>query len=285
MREIAQKPLILDGALGTELERRGFHCRLPLWSAWALIEAPDLVRRIHMDYILAGANVITTATFRTTRYALASEGWANRAGELTRLALRLAREAVDQAETDREILVAGSMAPLEDCYKAELTPEDNVLEREHRDHAENLLSAGADLLLVETQNSRREAVIATKAALATGLPVWTSLMPRSATEMFNGDSLPETAKEIAQSGVDALLFNCCTLKIAAQAFAVLRSELPAMKLGIYPNDLEGKVSPELFADWGSQFKHEASIIGGCCGIGPDHIGKLAQQLGGKSKQL
>jgi S-methylmethionine-dependent homocysteine/selenocysteine methylase len=267
--------------MGMELERRGFHCRLPLWSAWALIEAPDLVREIHKDYLLAGADVLTTATFRTTRYALDKEGLADCTGDLTRLALRLARQAVDQIEIDRDIIIAGSMAPLEDCYKPELASSKAILEREHRLNAEALLAAGADLLLVETQNSRREAVTATKAALASGLPVWTSLMPRSASEMFNGDSLIETAKEITQLGVDALLINCCEIRTAAQAFATLRIALPEMKLGVYPNDLEGKVSPELFADWGAQFKTSASIIGGCCGFGPEHIRELIKAVNKK----
>jgi S-methylmethionine-dependent homocysteine/selenocysteine methylase len=278
LQTLARKPIILDGSMGMELEHRGFHCRLPLWSAWALIEAPELVLQIHKDYLLAGADVLTAATFRTTRHALAKEGLAERAGDLTRLALRLARQAVDQVEMDRDVLIAGSIAPLEDCYKPELAPAKAVLEREHQVNAENLLAAGADLLLVETQNSRREVVIASKAALATGLPVWTSLMPRSASEMFNGDSLVDTAKEVAQLGVDALLVNCCELRIAAQAFATLRIAFPEMKLGLYPNNLEGKVSPELFADWGAQFKTSASIIGCCCGFGPEHIRELSKTL-------
>jgi homocysteine S-methyltransferase len=260
------------------LEKRGFHCRLPLWSTWALIERPDLVREIHGDYIRAGSAVLTAATFRTSRYALTGEGMADQADELTARAVKLAREAIDNENNNNDILVAGSIAPLEDCYQPDIAPVDEILTREHHANAESLKKAGVDLLLVETQNSRREARVATSAALASGLSVWTSLMPRSATEMFNGDSLNDTVRDISRLGVEAILVNCCELKIAAQAFTTLRKEFPALNLGLFPNDLEGSISPELFADWGAQFKDEAAIIGGCCGIGPDHIRQLATEL-------
>ena len=83
--------------MGMELEKRGFHCRLPLWSARALIERPELVQEIHEDYLQAGAEILTTATFRCTRNVLAKEGMAERTQELTDLAVRLVREAVENA--------------------------------------------------------------------------------------------------------------------------------------------------------------------------------------------
>jgi homocysteine S-methyltransferase len=278
MQRSAQNPLILDGSMGMELEKRGFHCRLPLWSAWALLEAPDLVLEIYRDYLKAGADILTTATFRCSKYSLEKTGIVDRFAELNRVAVQIARDAISVSRVDREISVAGSIAPLEDCYSPELAPEDSTLEYEHTIHAEMLSEAGADLLLVETQNSRREALIATKAALSTRLPVWTSLMPKSATELFNGDSLLETTREILDLNVDALLVNCCTPRVAAQAFATLRQQFPEARLGVYPNDLEGVVSPELFADWARQLAHKAAIIGGCCGIGPKHIEALIKAV-------
>src|SRR5512143_4331169 len=87
------RPVILDGALGTELERRGFETMLPLWSAKALIEAPGLVWEIHRDYVEAGAEVLTACTFRSTPYTMRKVGLEQRAEELTHQAVRLARAA------------------------------------------------------------------------------------------------------------------------------------------------------------------------------------------------
>ena len=128
-------PILLDGAMGTELQRRGADTRLPLWSARALVEAPDLVAEIHREEVEAGADVLTANTFRTHRRTLAKGGLAERSRELSALAVRLAREA---APAGRPVFVAGSIAPLEDCYRPDLVPEDAVLEREHSEQADSL---------------------------------------------------------------------------------------------------------------------------------------------------
>jgi homocysteine S-methyltransferase len=99
------RPLLLDGATGTELQRRGVNTGLPLWSARALIEAPEVLRSIHADYINAGADIITTNTFRTKRRTLERAGIGSRARELTRLAVQIARDAAQSV--DRKIFVAG----------------------------------------------------------------------------------------------------------------------------------------------------------------------------------
>ena len=87
-----QAVVLLDGAMGTELFRRGVSTRLPIWSAQALIENPQMVRQIHEDYIHAGAEIITTNTFRTTTRALNKKGLGSRAKELTELAVSLAKQ-------------------------------------------------------------------------------------------------------------------------------------------------------------------------------------------------
>jgi len=277
-------PVVLDGAMGTELERRGFNARLPLWSAWALIEAPDLVRRIHSDYVRAGARVLSAATFRCTRHTLCKAPVPQSAANLAKLAIRLAREA---AKHSADVLVAGSIAPLEDCYHPEAAPSDDVLAREHEDSARLLAEAGADLLLVETQNSRREAAIATRAARKTALPVWVSLMPRSEIELFNGDSLLDTAHAVAELGVDAILVNCCPPPVAESALRTLRKELPDMRLGVYPNfstlggrpeEFTSVLTTQAFAIWASRLAPDAAILGGCCGTTPEHIAALARVL-------
>ncbi len=289
--DFSGQPILLDGALGTELERRGFDARLPLWSAWALIEAPDLISRIHRDYVTAGAQVLTGATFRTTRYTLAKENLGAWAEDLTALAIRLARDAAADASHPAAIRIAGGIAPLADCYHPERKPPDDILKVEHEHTARLLATAGADIILVETQNTAREARIAAQAALDTGLPVWVSLMPRSATELWNGDSLTDTARMLQDLGAEAILINCCPPPIAASAFTTLSAALPAARWGVYPNfsdaegppwEFTGGLSPMAFAQWAEPLLSDAAIIGGCCGTTPDHIAALRVMINRKT---
>ena len=129
---------LLDGPLGSELAARGVSTSLPLWSAAALDSAPEVVAAIHADYAAAGARVHTTNTFRT-RPRDAGERWEL----LARRAVRLARDSVPAGHR-----VAGSIAPLADCYRPDLSPTDS--RPEHRDLARLLAEEGVDLLLCET---------------------------------------------------------------------------------------------------------------------------------------
>ncbi|MDQ3035401.1 MAG: homocysteine S-methyltransferase family protein, partial [Myxococcota bacterium] len=150
---------ILDGPLGSELDRRGVPTPLPRWSAGAIDAAPDVIAAIHRDYARAGASVATACTFRTTRRAVGDD-WER----LARRAVELARASVLPGHR-----VAGSIAPLEDCYRPELSP--GARSRvEHRELARTLADAGVDLLLCETFPHVGEALVAVEEAARTGVP-------------------------------------------------------------------------------------------------------------------
>ncbi|MFN7842312.1 MAG: homocysteine S-methyltransferase family protein, partial [Pirellula sp.] len=142
------KLLLLDGATGTELNRRGVDTGLPLWSANALTidSGLNILREVHLDYLNAGADIITTNTFRTNRRALVGKGFSAR--ELTLRAVSTAREAV--AEFGKPALVAGSVSSLEDCYRPDLVPSDDECIDEHTERIDHLVQGGIDLLLIET---------------------------------------------------------------------------------------------------------------------------------------
>src|SRR5260221_3956648 len=147
LKRLAQaRPILLDGATGTELNRRGVNTDLPLWSANALLTAPEVLGQIHADYIRAGAEMVTANTFRAHRRSLAGGGpaYGERAAELVRQAVALARAAAAPAAAGREVFVAGSQAPLEDCYSPQLVPPQAECEREHAEMAQHLAAAGAD---------------------------------------------------------------------------------------------------------------------------------------------
>jgi S-methylmethionine-dependent homocysteine/selenocysteine methylase len=272
------RPLLLDGATGTELERRGVRSALPLWSSWALLEAPDTLRAIHGDYLRAGAGALTTATFRTHARSLAAAGLEGRAAELTALAVRLAREAAE--ETRRPAFVLGSAAPLEDCYHPERVPDAAALAREHAAHAGHLVAAGADAILVETMNTRREAVAAARAAREAGADVLVSFVCGTGARLLSGEPLDEALDAVGAFEPLALGVNCLPPGAVAACLGPLRQSGRAFL--VYANlTTPGPepVSPEAYAGAALGWIREgAACVGGCCGTTPSHIAALASRL-------
>ena len=281
--------ILLDGALGTELERRHVPAPLPLWSAQALLDAPDTVRAIHEDYVRAGADILTVDTFRTTARALGKAGRAGDADRLTELAVTLAREAADRARGTRVILLAGALAPLEDCYRPELAPDAATAEKEHAEQAVRLARRGVDLILIETMNSIVEAKAALRAAKPTGVPVLVSFLCRNALQLWNGEGLADAVQAVEPLKPDAILVNCVSPDVAGDCVAEM-ARVTRIPLGCYPNagtpDLEQGTwrfdpewTPEKFAEVASGWvARGAQIVGGCCGTTPEHIRALRAAL-------
>lgn len=287
-------PVLLDGAMGTELQARGARMDAPLWSAHALVEAPALVREIHLDYLRAGAQVTTTDTFRTHARNLAAAGLHDRAAELTRLAVRLAREARDRlADDDPDAAaaarIAGSLSPLEDCFRPADSPGGRA-GPEHRRTAEALAEGGCDLLLVETMGRSDEAAAAVAATAELGLPVWLAVVARADGRLLAGESFRELVAALAGLPVQALLVNCTELgHLPAAIPALVDAAGPTdMLLGTYPHtgrqDPAGFVThateAAAFADALREWTRRAplAIVGSCCGSTPAWTAALAERL-------
>ena len=274
--------LLLDGATGTELNRRGVDTGLPLWSANALTSDTGLntLRQIHLDYLNAGADILTANTFRTHRRVLAGKG--HDARELTRRAVATAQEAV--AEFGQAARVAGSVAPLEDCYRPDLVPPDDECRAEHSERIHHLVEAGVDLLLIETMTSIREAVIAAKLATITGRPTWVSFVCDREGRILSGESVAFAAERLMPLGVNALGINCGPAHTLAKPLAELRAicgpDFPLIAYGNigYADEKDGwintdAVDPENYLHHAQTWP--AQIVGGCCGTTPGHIRKLS----------
>ncbi len=277
----ARRPLVLDGATGTELERRGVRSDLPLWSSWGLLEAPEAVRRIHLDYLHAGVDALSAATFRTHARSLAAPGLAAVAAALCALAIRLAREAAEAA--GRDALVLGSAAPLEDCYRPERVPGEDALAREHAQHARHLVRAGADAILVETINMLREGVAAVRAAREAGAEAMVSFVCDREARLLSGEPLAEAVDAVSGFAPAAVGVNCLPPVAVDPCLAVLRrSGLPVL---VYANaGAPGAPHPHATAPagyataalrWASA---GAACIGGCCGTTPAHLRALVARL-------
>jgi S-methylmethionine-dependent homocysteine/selenocysteine methylase len=287
-RLAAGPPILLDGALGTELERRGAMSALPLWSTHALLHAPELVRTIHREYVEAGAEILTANTFRTQRGTLARAGLGERAEELTRLAIRLAREAIAEAHAVRApVFVAGSSPTLEDCYRPDLVPDDDALARDHAEHAEHLALAGADLILCETLNSVREARAAARAAHDTGQPLLVSFVCGAGARLLSGENLAAGLDAVEPYSPSAVLVNCLPLRDVDACLRILAQV--GRPFGVYANlgapsepggtRWSADAQPGPFADAGVDWvARGARLAGGCCGTQPRHIAALAERL-------
>lgn len=285
-RLAAPKPLLMDGATGTELERRGAPTHAPLWSAHALIERPDWVREVHAEYVAAGAELLTANTFRTQRRSLEQAHREEDAATLTALAARLAREAARAGAAGRRVFVLGSAPPLEDCYRPDLVPDDDALAQEHLEHAANLARAGVDVVLAETMNTIREAKAAASAARAVGLPVWVSFACGESGRLLSGEKLADALTALATARPDAVLVNCLPLSRVGACLPILsQSEVP---FGVYANlgaprngGRTEAATPREFAAHAAVWREQgAHILGGCCGTTPAHIAAIAAMLGG-----
>jgi S-methylmethionine-dependent homocysteine/selenocysteine methylase len=274
---------ILDGAVGTELSRRGLSAEGPLFSAAALLDEPGraLLRRVHLDYLTAGAQVITAASFRTNPRALSRQGLASRFPELARAAVDLARAARDEAGTGA--LVAGSLAPVEDCYRPELRPPADEALAEHRLHARALAEAGCDIFIIETVAAADEGLAALRAALETGLPAWVSAQCSPLGTLLDGSPLRSFFLDAARAGAGALLINCTPPDGIDGALAAAAA--PGVPFGAYAQlgaidpasgwqgsaPLSAQEYAERAAAWAAR---GARVLGGCCGTTPAHIEAL-----------
>lgn len=281
---LAERPRVLDGAMGTELERRGACGPAPLWSAAALLDRPQTVRDIHAEYVTAGADILVANTFRTNPRTLRAAEIADRGAELNQLAVNLAREAAAAASTP--VLVGASVAPVEDCYRPELAPDESTLREEHRRNIEWIAAAAPDLVWIETISTVREARAAAVAAAETGLPFVCSFVTREDGKLLSGEPLVQAIVAVVELDPVAIGLNCIPPTAATAhlaEFAVLAGP-PIITYAHIGNEhpLPGwsvaeSASPEQYAQHARAWmRHGARIVGGCCGTTPAHVAAVAR---------
>ncbi|CAG9001162.1 MAG: Homocysteine S-methyltransferase [Candidatus Celerinatantimonas neptuna] len=293
---------ILDGGLGRELARRGAPFKQPEWSALAMIEAPEQVQEVHLDFIRSGAKVITTNSYALVPFHLGEQrfyekgpSWIRRSGEVARAA----------ADTMADVKVAGSLPPLFGSYRPDLFDATHV--KQIAQPLIDNLSDFVDLWLLETQSMIAE----TEAVLALlpndQKPRWTSFTlddnhPSEQPHLRSGESVSSAIQAMVGQNVEAILFNCCQPEIILAAIHEASETLEklglkdSVRIGGYGNafdtaqaedatanegldEMRRDLTPDAYLNLAKQWQEAgASIIGGCCGIGPDHIEKLATNL-------
>jgi len=289
---------LLDGAMGTELIERGASTHDGLWSAGALLDAPEAVLDIHVDYIKSGAQIITTNTYSTIPSYLEKAGLASRYEELARKAGSIAKQAVDK--TSSHIKIAASIPPLDESYRPDLvqSPEESFPVYVKLATA---LIPFVDYFLCETMSSIQEAEITlrgVKTALGKKkVPIWVSFTLTEEPEgcLRSGESVELAVSRAEEQGAQAVLFNCTSPESIEYAVGAV-ADKTKVPVGGYPNrfsevptnwtldnDLVIKRNEQLnestFVDGALRCKAKgATIYGGCCGIRPSFIRALGENL-------
>lgn len=271
---------VLDGAMGTELRRRGATTEGPLWSARAIDERPALVEQIHADYAAAGATVHTANTFRTTAWTCARARVPDHSVRWTREAVRLARSAVP-----KDHRVAGSMGPLDDCWAAPSDRPSAITLAAHEKQARLLVDAGVDLLLLETFTDVAEGELALRAALALGVPLWYAVSAGPAGDLLSVSAAVGSLERAAALGADCVLINCVASAFLERALPEIRgSGAPfGFSLNVGREQRDGSwawseqdqpaAAAAIAARW---IDAGAQVLGGCCGTRPDHTAAMAE---------
>ena len=285
--------VLLDGGVGQELYRRSTRPAAPLWSVQVMMDEPHLVEAVHLDFIEAGARIITANTYTATPHRLAREGKADMFEALHRAALAAATSA--REKSGETIRIAGCLPPLVGSYRADLTPpEDECLANYRKIVA--VQADHVDLFLCETMLSAAEARAATVAAAESGRPVWTALSVNDAdgTLLRSGEGVAAGAQAAVDAGAEAVLINCSSPEAVTAAMPLLTGigvpfgayangfvSIEAMQPGGTVEALEARddLGPVAYAGHAMGWVAEgARIVGGCCEIGPGHIAVLGQRL-------
>jgi len=306
--------IVLDGAIGTEIARLGAAMNSSAWCGVANKTHADIVRQVHEDYIRAGADVVTTNTFSTSRHVLASAGLADETVSINAMAVELALKAVGNVSPERPIAIAGSMSnmlawiPGTDSPDLRFLPTPEEEFNNYQEVAQTLAKSGVDLILLEMMTDIDRSNLAISAAVETGLPVWIgtscTLRDDGSASVWKNQHYEEPATQISpdhpkseEKSYDTLIE--AMLPFQPQVMGVMHSTIEATNAGLqtlfehwqgpvmaYPETssevrkgISDKIEPAIFAahchNW---VESGVQIIGGCCGTTIEHIRAMVNEL-------
>ena len=284
---------LLDGGMGQELIARAGKAT-GLWSTQALLDQPELVRAVHDDYFAAGAAVATTDTYAVLPDRLEPVGLGDRLIELSDLACSIACAARDAHGSGR---VAGSMGPQGFSYQPDKAPPAAQAAEAYARLA-RAQAAYVDVHILETMASVDQALGGLMGCAVTGKPIWLGVTVDDAdgTKLRSGEPVADVLPLCAQYGVDALFINCSLPEAVTQAVPLVAGH--GVAVGAYANGFTGisedfnsvgvtvdmlaartDLGPQAYADFAQRWVADgATLIGGCCEVGPAHIAELARRF-------
>ena len=287
---------LLDGGIGRQLLQMGAPFGQPEWSALALIEAPHFVRQAHEQFALAGSDILTTNSYAVVPYHIGNERFLAEGASLAALSGQLAHDVATRFGCH----VAGSLPPLFGSYRPDLFVQEKA--RALLQVLVDALDPYVDLWLAETLSAIAEAKVVLDTLLNDKRPIWISytLQDGNASlagkpHLRSGESVPKAVQFAAEHGAAAILFNCSQPEVMAPAIDAAHKELHHLginlPIGVYANafpaqckdtqanlaiqEVRQDIDPSGYATFAAGWHQQgATIIGGCCGIGPEHIAAL-----------
>jgi S-methylmethionine-dependent homocysteine/selenocysteine methylase len=287
------KITILDGGMGRELQRLGAPFRQPEWSALALIEGPEFVVQAHGAFAHAGAKVISSNSYALVPFHIGEDLFATRGRELAGLAGKLARDTADRYG----LSVAGSLPPVLGSYRPDLFEVKTA--RSILSVLIEGLSPFVDIWLAETLSTLGEAELVGEMLADDPRPLWFSftLNDEGSAMLRSGETVEMAVAVARKHGAKAILFNCSAPEVMEGAVQKAKAALgqEAMEIGVYANgfahteeqvdanaglrQIRADLDPPQYLVWAQKWVAAgATMVGGCCGIGPEHIRALADGL-------
>ena len=300
-QKTTNKITIMDGGMGGELKAMGAPFKKPEWSALALMEAPETVTQAHLAFVDAGAEILITNTYAIVPFHIGQERFDKDAATLTRDAAKIARHVADGAT--HNVKVAGSLPPAFGSYRPDLFAKENNTKKSKAiytpliEQQKNFI----DFWLAETMSSTAEAKLLADMIKDKDKDFWLAysltddVTPNQPATLRSGESIEQAIETALEINADALLFNCSQPEVMGAALQIVQKSNITIPYGVYANTFPPK-KPEYFANEPEndvQMREDitpeeylryaqewvalgATIIGGCCGIGPAHIAKLAK---------
>lgn len=290
-----QKVILLDGGMGQEIFRRAKQPAHPMWSAKVMMDQPEIVKEVHLDFLKAGARIATINSYTCTPTRLKRDGKVEWFEKLQKLAIRIASEARDELEADAgTVQVAGCLPPLIGSYTTD-ERSFQTLKEEYQQIVE-VQTPGVDLFIIETISNIQESMAAIEAALEAGKPVLLSytLSDNTPHRLRSGETITDVLDAVSQYTLHGLLFNCSFPETISQGIEKIQhlqipfggyangfTSVEALKPGgtvdalSAREDLDEKSYTHHVMDW---INKGASIVGGCCEVGPTYIEHLHQEL-------
>ena len=282
--------IILDGAIGAELEKKGAKMHKDLWCGTCSVESPDLVKKVHEEYILAGADIITTNTYATTPIAMKQYGFDNQVNEFNKKSVQLAKEAVNNSNKD--IAVAGSVSTFGSLYKYGL----EAMKPGFKEQLNILSNEGVDLIILEAMSSQADIVeTIVECSSQTKLPVWLSIscviddntnkVMLGFSDTFDTDTnvyedFETSMDNFSKIHQGPILIAHSDIEVTGQAIKIAKKKFNGV-LGAYPNrghyekphwKFVDNITPSEYLEKAKSWvENGTQIIGGCCGVGVEEI--------------
>ena len=282
--------IILDGAIGAELEKKGAKMHKDLWCGTCSVESPDLVKKVHEEYILAGADIITTNTYATTPIAMKQYGFDNQISEFNKKSVQLAKEAVEN--TNKDVAIAGSVSTFGSLYKYGL----EAMKPGFKEQLNILSNEGVDLIILEAMSSQADIVeTIIECSSQTKLPVWLSIscviddntnkVMLGFSDTFDTDTnvyedFETSMDNFSKIHQGPILIAHSDIEVTGQAIKIAKKKFNGV-LGAYPNrghyekphwKFVDNITPSEYLEKAKSWVGNGTqIIGGCCGVGVEEI--------------